>query len=275
SIHLGVPGQLTVVEVRCEGDESLGSEPVRHLADAGVETPPLLHDDHPRAAAGLRKCQVTSGLAAVAREFDARPHGSARYRSRETRLPVSPPRTLWTPPADAVTTTRLGQFMTFCEQRHERRFDGYDDLWRWSIGDGLEDMWAAVWDFFDVRASHPYERVLDARSMPGARWFEGARLNYAAHALRDGAGDAVALVGVSQSRDRIELTWDELRDQVGRVRAGLVRLGVGEGDRVAAYLPNIPETIVAFLAASSLGAIWTSCAPEFGVQAVLDRFAQV
>jgi acetoacetyl-CoA synthetase len=188
---------------------------------------------------------------------------------------VSTPPILWNPPADAVATTRLGQFLTFCEQRHGRRFDGYDELWRWSIGDGLEDMWAAVWDFFGVRASRPYERVLSERVMPGARWFEGARLNYAEHALRAGADDGVALVGVSQSRGRVELTWGELRDQVARARAGMQQLGVGEGDRVAAYLPNIPETIVAFLAACSLGAIWTSCAPEFGVQAVLDRFTQV
>jgi acetoacetyl-CoA synthetase len=150
-------------------------------------------------------------------------------------------------------------------------------LWRWSTDAGLEDFWAAAWQFFEVRSSAPYSSVLDGRVMPGARWFEGARLNYAEHALRaaEQRGDEVALVGVSQTRDRVEVTWTDLADQVGRARAGLVRLGVRQGDRVAAYLPNIPETIVAFLAASSLGATWTSCAPEFGVQAVLDRFTQV
>src|SRR5690606_3478086 len=134
-----------------------------------------------------------------------------------------------------------------------------------------------VWDFFEVIASVPYEQVLDRRVMPGARWFDGARVSYAEHALRAAAhrpGD-VAIVARSQTRDRVELTWGELADQVARARAGLRRLGVGVGDRVAAYSPNIPETIVGFLAASSLGAIWTSCAPEFGVQAVLDRFTQV
>ena len=187
------------------------------------------------------------------------------------------PPVLWQPGADARSATRLGEFMDFCEARTGLTFDGYDALWRWSTMEGLEDFWAAVWQFFDVRSSAPYSRVLDGRAMPGACWFDDARLNYAEHALRacEQRGDEVALVGVSQTRDRVEMTWAELADQVGRAGAGLVRLGVRQGDRVAAYLPNIPETIVAFLAVSSLGATWTSCAPEFGVQAVLDRFTQV
>jgi acetoacetyl-CoA synthetase len=171
---------------------------------------------------------------------------------------------LWTPPLDG--TTAIERFMA------QQGFDAYDDLWRWSVDD-LEGFWAAVWSFCRVEASQPYQRVLSSRSMPGARWFEGARLSYAAHALR-GEGPT-AVVGVSQTRERVELSWDELRDQVARCRAGLRRLGVRRGDRVAAYLPNVPEAVVAFLATASLGAIWTSCAPEFGVQAVLDRLAQV
>lgn len=191
--------------------------------------------------------------------------------------PVPTPPVLWSPPADAVGSTRLGEFLTFCEGRTGRTFADYDELWEWSIADGLEDCWAAIWDFFDVVSSTPYDQVLDRRVMPGARWFAGASLNYAEHVLRSGEGrdDELAVVARSQSRDRIELTWADLAEQVGRARAGLQRLGVREGDRVAAYLPNIPETIVAFLAACSLGAVWTSCAPEFGVQAVLDRFTQV
>jgi acetoacetyl-CoA synthetase len=187
------------------------------------------------------------------------------------------PPVLWQPAEDARTATRLGQFMDFCQTRTGLTFDGYDALWGWSTDAGLEQFWSAVWDFFDVRVSEPYTRVLDGRVMPGARWFPDARLNYAEHALRAAAerGGDVALVGVSQTRERTELTWAQLVEQVGRARAGLQRLGVAPGDRVAAYLPNIPETIVAFLAACSLGATWTSCAPEFGVQAVLDRFTQV
>ncbi len=188
---------------------------------------------------------------------------------------VTAPDRLWQPAADARSTTRLGEFLTFCETRTGRSFVDYDALWEWSVDDGLEDCWAAIWDFFDVQSSRPYARVLSERIMPGAKWFEGARLNYAEHTLRHPDDSAVAIVGVSDSRSRVELTWMELRQQVGRARAGLQKLGVGEGDRVAAYLPNVPETIIAFLAACSLGAIWTSCAPEFGVQAVLDRFTQV
>ncbi len=190
---------------------------------------------------------------------------------------MTTPPVLWSPRADALDSTRLGLFLRQCEARTGRTFDSYDALWEWSIDEGLEECWAAIWEFFGVHGSQQYDRVLSERVMPGARWFEGARLNYAEHALRsDGfALGELAIVGVSQSRDRVALTWGELTDQVGRARRGLELLGVREGDRVAAYLPNIPETIVAFLAACSLGATWTSCAPEFGVQAVLDRFRQV
>ena len=167
---------------------------------------------------------------------------------------------LWTPPLDG--TTAVERFMA--ETGHAT----YDELWRWSVDD-LEGFWAAVWRFCGVLGT--YDRVLSSREMPGARWFAGARLSYAEHALRGDGG----VVGVSQTRERVELSADELRDQVARCRAGLQRLGVAKGDRVAAYLPNIPETVVAFLATSSLGATWTSCAPEFGVQAVLDRLQQV
>jgi len=167
------------------------------------------------------------------------------------------PAELWTPRLDGATSTALGRFSALCAQRSGRRFDTYDDLWAWSVTDGLEDCWQAVWDFFGVEASSPFEQVLDARVMPGARWFQGARLNYAEHVLRAGVdrpGD-IAVVAVSQSRARCSLTWRELDAEVRSVRAGLERLGVGRGDRVVAYMPNIPETIVAFLATASLGAI--------------------
>jgi acetoacetyl-CoA synthetase len=183
------------------------------------------------------------------------------------------PPPLWVPALDARVATRLGQFMDVATERTGRRFHDYDELWRWSVED-LEEFWAAIWDFFEVRSSAPYTRVLSSRTMPGARWFEGARLNYAEQALSF-RGFQPAVVGRSQTVGPIEWSRDDLRDQVARVRAGLVRLGVRRGDRVAAYLPNVPEAIAAFLATASLGAVWTSCAPEFGVQAVLDRFSQV
>ena len=152
-------------------------------------------------------------------------------------------------------------------------FESYDALWRWSVDD-LGGFWGAIWEFFDVHAGGPYSQVVDSSPMPGTKWFVDARLNYAEHILGH-HGDRPAIIAHSQSRPPISLTWDELSEQVGRARRGLQRLGIGSGDRVAAYLPNVPETIIAFLATASLGAVWTSCAPEFGVQAVLDRFGQI
>ncbi len=182
---------------------------------------------------------------------------------------------LWTPPDDVRETTEMGRYLSWLRDEHGRDFATYDELWRWSIAD-LEAFWASVWHFFEVRARTPYDSVLASRTMPGARWFPGARLNYAEH-LVGGAGDAdrVAVLARSQTRGPLELTFGDLRDGVARARVGLRRLGVGRGDRVVAYLPNVPETLVAFIATASLGAIWASCAPEFGARSVVDRFAQV
>jgi acetoacetyl-CoA synthetase len=182
---------------------------------------------------------------------------------------------LWTPPANVRETTEMGRFLDWLRDERGRDLADYDALWRWSVED-LEGFWGAVWDFFGVRAHAPYERVLGAREMPGAEWFPGARLNYAEHALgTDEDTDEVAVVARSQTREPIELTFGELRERVARARTGLRRLGVGPGDRVVAYLPNIPETLVAFLATTSLGATWATCAPEFGARSVLARFGQI
>src|SRR4051812_32779448 len=182
---------------------------------------------------------------------------------------------LWTPPADVRETTEIGRYLNWLRDERGRDFADYDALWRWSVED-LEGFWGSVWDFFGVRAHAPYERVLGSRAMPGAEWFPGARLNYAEHMVgTDEDADRVAVVARSQTREPIEMTFGELREQVARARAGLQRLGVGPGDRVVAYLPNIPETLVAFLATASLGAIWSACAPEFGARSVLGRFGQI
>jgi acetoacetyl-CoA synthetase len=165
-------------------------------------------------------------------------------------------------------TTVVGRFSAWLGSERGVAARDYDELWRWSVDD-LEGFWGALWDFFGIRAG--YERVLAAREMPGARWFVGARLNYAEHALSGDRG-RVALVARSQTRGPIELTLAELRDQVAAARAGLERLGVGAGDRVVAYMPNVPETLVAFLASASLGAIWAACPPEFGPRSVVARF---
>ncbi|MGZ8667557.1 MAG: acetoacetate--CoA ligase [Solirubrobacterales bacterium] len=180
---------------------------------------------------------------------------------------------LWTPPADVRKTTQLGRFLDFVRDGRGHNFSGYDELWRWSVSD-LEGFWGSIWDFFEVRAATPYEQVLASREMPGAQWFPGARLNYAEHMVgTDEDTDKVAIIARTQTRDPFELTFGDLREQVAAARAGLQRLGVGQGDRVVAYLPNIPETLVAFLATASLGAVWATCATEFGPRSVIDRFA--
>ncbi|MFI5622503.1 acetoacetate--CoA ligase [Nocardioides sp. NPDC051685] len=182
---------------------------------------------------------------------------------------------VWTPPADVLSTSRVGEFLTWLARERNLEMTTHDELWRWSVTD-LVGFWSAVWEFFGVRAHAAYDTVLASREMPGARWFPGATLNYAEHALgTDEDLDRVAVLGRSQTRDDVELTFGDLRDQVARARAALKTLGVRRGDRVAGYLPNIPEALVAYLATASLGAIWASCASEFGPRSVIDRFAQI
>ena len=185
----------------------------------------------------------------------------------------SRPQILWEPKLGAPTN--LSAFIEYCAATTGLTFDHYDRFWEWSIGEGLEKFWELLWEWCEIDSSEPYSEVLNTRTMPGAKWFVGSKLNYANHALRRLSDDREAIVGISQSRGRQSLTGAELRSEIRRVRNGLMSLGVEKGDRVAGYLPNIGEAIVAFLATASLGAIWTSCAPEFGVGAVLDRFGQV
>ena len=182
---------------------------------------------------------------------------------------------LWSPPADARERFEVGRYLAWLEAERGLAFAGYEELFRWSVED-LEGFWGSLWDFFEIRAHAPYERVLGSDGMPGAEWFPGAQLNYAEHLLgRDEDAGTVAVVARSQSRGPQELTFGDLRDRVARARAGLQRLGVGPGDRVVAYLPNIPETLVAFAATASLGAVWATCPPEFGARSVLDRLGQL
>src|SRR4051794_35919951 len=177
-----------------------------------------------------------------------------------------PPPVLWTPPDSLLQRCALGAF------RRERGFDTYDELWRWSVED-LEGFWGAIWDRFGV--GERGGTVLASREMPGAQWFPGTQVNYAEHAFRGKADDQLALVAGGESRDDAHWTWGELREQAARIAAGLRRLGVQRGDRMAAYMPNIPETAAAFLATASLGAVWSSCSPDFGARSVIDRFAQI
>jgi acetoacetyl-CoA synthetase len=182
---------------------------------------------------------------------------------------------LWTPPPDVRETTEVGRYLAWLERERGLAFEGYHDLQRWSV-DALPEFWSSIWEFFEVRAHAPYNAVLASDGMPGAQWFPGALLNFAEHLVgNDDDAARVAIVAHSQTRATVELTFAEFREQVSRARAGLVRLGVRSGDRVVAFVPNIPETLVAFTATASLGAVWASCAPELGVRSVVDRLAQL
>lgn len=183
---------------------------------------------------------------------------------------------LWTPPADARQVTRVGDFLGWLERAGRPSFDDYEALWTWSVTE-LEDFWQSVWRYVDVPHDGDTTVALTSRDMPGARWFPDARLNYAESMLQMPglADDDLAVFARSQSRDEVRLAATELRDAVARARTGLLRLGVTRGDRVAAYAPNIPETLVVLLAAASIGATFSSCAPEFGVRSVIDRWQQI
>jgi acetoacetyl-CoA synthetase len=181
---------------------------------------------------------------------------------------------LWTPPQERVAAAELTRYLRWLAERRNLRFDDYAALHRWSV-ERLEDFWAGLWEFLDVRSSAPYARVLDARRMPAAKWFEGARLNYAEHAFRNASAAHPAIVARSEARPATEVSWAELERTVGSIAAALRAFGVVQGDRVVSYMPNIPETVAAFLATASLGAIWSSCSPDMGSGAVLDRFRQI
>jgi len=180
------------------------------------------------------------------------------------------PEPLWTPSPERIERSTLARYAR--SVGHDAQ--DYDALWRWSVED-LDGFWRSVCDFFEVRFDTEPERVLGSREMPGAEWFPGARLSYAEHVFRGKDPAAVAIRHASELRELGEWTWADLTDQTARVRVGLQARGVGAGDRVAAYLPNIPETVAAFLATASLGAIWSSAAPEFGARSVVDRFSQI
>ena len=180
---------------------------------------------------------------------------------------------LWVPSEERRRAAVISRYLDWLERDRGLAFPSYDELWAWSVRD-IEAFWQSVWDFFGVVAHQPPTAVLSEHRMPGARWFPGATLNYAEHALRR-RDDHPAVVAHVEGRPPRTLSYGELAREVGAVAAGLRRLGVSPGDRVAAYLPNIPETLIAFLAAASIGAVWSSCPPEFGVGAVADRFQQI
>jgi acetoacetyl-CoA synthetase len=184
------------------------------------------------------------------------------------------PRILWQPDAERIERSTLTRYARWLPSSRGVETSDYEELWRWSTSD-LEGFWSSMWEFFEIRGSTPYERVLGSRAMPGAEWFPGARLNYAEHVFRNRDDDEVAIRHASELRPLAETTWGELRELTRRLARALHATGIGPGDRVVAYVPNVVEAIAAFHACASLGAVWSSCSPDFGVRSVVDRFAQI
>ncbi|HEX4011206.1 MAG TPA: acetoacetate--CoA ligase [Solirubrobacteraceae bacterium] len=185
------------------------------------------------------------------------------------------PALLWEPSDERVERATLTRFRRWLAQERGRELDDYAGLWQWSV-DEVEAFWSAIAEYFDLEIEGGDGTVLSDRSMPGARWFPGARVSYPEHVFRGKDDELVAIRHASEVRPAVEeWSWGRLRSQTAAIAAGLRASGVGEGDRVAAYMPNIPETVAAFLACASLGAVWSSAAPEFGARSVIDRFAQI
>jgi len=164
--------------------------------------------------------------------------------------------------------------MQWLKREKGLNFQTRDDLWQWSV-DHLEDFWASLWEYFHIQASSPYSAVLLERKMPGAKWFSGATLNYAEHVFRNATSSRPALLFRSERHAMVEVSWSELQQKVASIAQSLRAMGVQRGDRVVAYMPNIPETLMAFLACASMGATWSSCSPDFGTNSVIDRFKQI
>jgi acetoacetyl-CoA synthetase len=178
---------------------------------------------------------------------------------------------LWRPSPELVERSGFARYLAWLHRERGIVLADYGAAWEWSTRE-IEAFWASVWDFFDVRATKPYDTVLAERRMPGARWFTGAELNYAEHAFRHATASRPALLFRSETRASGEVTWAELRANVAALAAALRELGVRRGDAVVAYLPNLPEAVEALLACASIGAIWAACSPELGTRAVSERF---
>ncbi len=182
-------------------------------------------------------------------------------------------RLLWTPSDERKKQTNMYRFMQFVNSRHNKDFSEYSSLHRWSV-ENISDFWASIWDFTEIIASVPYGSVMDKLKMPNVKWFDGAELNFAENLLRH-RDDRIAIIFKGETRDKISITYAQLYDEVARLAKSLKEMGVKKGDRVAGFMPNMPHSIFAMLAATSIGAIWSSCSPDFGIKGVLDRFGQI
>ncbi len=189
-------------------------------------------------------------------------------------LPEGHGQRLWSPSEAQVRASRLHHFQTWLADRHGVPTGGYDALWRWSISD-IDRFWQSIWDYFEVVGEGERTPALASRDMPGARWFPGMRLNYAENLFRNATTQRPAIIARAENAPLREVSWAELERDTAALAATLRGWGIGPGDRVAGYLPNRPETVTAFLACASIGAIWSSCAPDMGPSVVLDRLTQI
>ena len=181
---------------------------------------------------------------------------------------------LWTPSDERIKGTNMYRFMNFINEKYNKKFSEYKYLYEWSI-ENIPDFWVSLWEFADIKASKQFDQVIDdLNKMPGAKWFSGARLNFAENLLhyRD---DQIALIFKGEEQESISITYAQLYDEVARIAKSLKEAGVQVGDRVVGFMPNMPETIIAMLATTSLGATWSSCSPDFGIKGILDRFGQI
>lgn len=183
---------------------------------------------------------------------------------------------LWKANPNFVENSRMHTFMQWVNTQHGLSLQGYDDLWQWSV-DNVEQFWESIWQFFAVKSHSPYQKVLQrpAEGMIGTKWFEGATLNYAEHVFRNANTEHPAIIFQAEGRELDTISWAELERRVNALATWMRKVGIEKGDTVVAYLPNIPQAVVGFLAANSLGAIWSSCSPDFGRASVVDRFQQI
>jgi len=184
------------------------------------------------------------------------------------------PKILWEPTAETIDKANITAYSRWLEGTVDIQATTYPELWRWSVEE-LEDFWESLWTYFGVRSGTPHSTALVSRKMPGAQWFPGSTLNYAEHIFAGRDPAKTALISKTEQTEPSTMTWEELQRKVGALSESLRSLGVGNGDRVAAYLPNVPETVVSLLACASIGAVWSSCAPDFGATSAVDRFKQI
>ena len=180
---------------------------------------------------------------------------------------------LWEPSERLKNEANITRYISWLKEEKGLSFEGYNALWNWSVSN-IGDFWGSLCDFYKIKFSKPYTRVIEGK-MPTAKWFLGSELNYVEHVFRHSTTDYPALLFQSEIQPLMEVSWSELHDDVSSIAASLRDLGVKKGDRVAAFIPNIPETVAAFLATASIGAIWSSCSPDFGTRSVIDRFKQI